>query len=629
MVEGEEPGQKRRTEQDEQAGRKQLQGSTRTSRPELFQGGATTKRQASCSGWPPEGCLVLQLNELDSVWPLQRWSWRRLLYWDDRLPLSFVDQLWSAPETLLSSKGVLLKEDRRCTVVKQNLPTQTNGSPLLGSCASQSLNVASNLSSQHCLDSVFQRVDEHRPPAATKHFTGKPSKDSVDSWPVVIKQHRGKGPLHQALHTLWPTRAARGWRFGRLLRAYGVLTPAPLALLEERVGPLRFTSYLVTQFVEGRLLYELLETPEECSEDFWRGLANQFARLWYSLGRLRLLHRDFKATNFVVDNVGRLWLIDLDGMRRAATPVDFRLGRHTDWQRFFRNFERRPELAEVFRRAVETTHLKMKQQGTCWAQPKTTEWLAGAGVVGEGLHQTKGATVLRRLTDRENWRLDLAHPNGERRVFYLKRHFDHSGSGRSWNRSVERLQPPGPLEAAVTEQLKRSGVPTMNVVAAGIVEKNKRMESFVLSEELTGYTQLDHFLKQRFDKTCTWREPKLRQLIQQVAAVARLFHQAGYNHRDFYCCHFFVREESDGHFDIKLIDLQRVQRRKVNRRRWLVKDLAQLSYSAPKHCIGCKEKMLFIRHYFDVKKLGSAEKQLVRSVLRKHWLMEQKLGPHP
>ncbi len=111
------------------------------------------------------------------------------------------------------------------------------------------------------------------------------------------------------------------------------------------------------------------------------------------------------------------------------------------------------------------------------------------------------------------------------------------------------------------------------------------LESFVLTEELVGFTQLDHFLAKRFaprDRShVTRRDHDLLHLLREVAAVANKFHRLGYNHRDLYCCHFFIKEPRPGEFKVNLIDLQRVEHRRHLRGRWLVKDLAQLAYSAP------------------------------------------------
>ena len=126
----------------------------------------------------------------------------------------------------------------------------------------------------------------------------------------------------------------------------------------------------------------------------------------------------------------------------------------------------------------------------------------------------------------------------------------------------------------------------MDVVAYGEqLLPDGLVESFVLTEELHGYVELDRFLRTRFPAprpgSAAPRDPDLTRLVRQLAALVRRFHQSGFNHRDLYCCHFFLREPSPGQFQIKLIDLQRVQHRRWLRRRWLVKDLAKLAWSAP------------------------------------------------
>ena len=111
-----------------------------------------------------------------------------------------------------------------------------------------------------------------------------------------------------------------------------------------------------------------------------------------------------------------------------------------------------------------------------------------------------------------------------------------------------------------------------------------------------------------------------------MADVASRFHRQGYNHRDLYCCHFFIREPRPGDFDVRLIDLQRVQHRARWRRRWIVKDLAQLAYSAPRERVSRTSRMAFIKAYLGVSKLTTKHKRLIRRVLLKKWLMEWKQG---
>jgi hypothetical protein len=152
-------------------------------------------------------------------------------------------------------------------------------------------------------------------------------------------------------------------------------------------------------------------------------------------------------------------------------------------------------------------------------------------------------------------------------------------------------------------------------------------ESFVITEELEEFDELHHYLRRNFTKNPTRKsERALHGLIREVAGIVRRFHEAGYNHRDLYCRHFFIKEQASGQREIRLIDLQRVQRRRWRRRRWIVKDLAQLAWSAPKACIHCKHKIAFLHEYFGVKKFLPEHKRLIRSVVLKQKIMEWKLG---
>ena len=97
-----------------------------------------------------------------------------------------------------------------------------------------------------------------------------------------------------------------------------------------------------------------------------------------------------------------------------------------------------------------------------------------------------------------------------------------------------------------------------------------------------------------------------------------------------YCCHFLIqRAGRPAQFDIRLIDLQRVQRRRWLRRRWIVKDLAQLAYSAPRDRVGCKEQVALLHHYFGVRKLRRRDKRLIGAVMRKVRVMQRRLGAPP
>ena len=274
--------------------------------------------------------------------------------------------------------------------------------------------------------------------------------------------------------------------------------------------------------------------------------------------------------------------------------------------------------------------------GAMWVNREFRASLDSAGLNRfKSIMATTGGRLLRALPDRENWRLELHAPHGAAQGAYLKKH--HVRDARSWWRAKVGAGPgksAGRVEARNAARLARSGIAAMRLIAYGEkLHADGLLESFVLTEELTGFTQLDHFLRQRFapraERDHRPRDKRLARLLRDVADVAARFHRLGYNHRDLYCCHFFISEPAAAEFKIHLIDLQRVEHRRRRRWRWLVKDLAQLAYSAPRDRVSCTDRMAFVKHYLGVAKLRPQDKRLVRQVLAKQRWMEWSHGKHP
>jgi hypothetical protein len=251
----------------------------------------------------------------------------------------------------------------------------------------------------------------------------------------------------------------------------------------------------------------------------------------------------------------------------------------------------------------------------------------------EAVMSLKRGKRLRKLADRENWYLPPLGQSCEPGL-YLKKH-----RVRSWATCLAALLcrvPPrsaGRVEAENALLLEGLGIPVMRVVGFGErLLAGGCQESFFLSEELVGYHEAQAFIADRFRTSDenSWRHASLRRLITQMAEIARQFHAAGYNHRDFYCCHFLVRETSPAVFDVRLIDLQRVEHRKSNRRRWIVKDLAQLASMAPKIAAntirGLRHRVLFLRQYFGVASLRKVDCTLLEAVASKEAAIRKRAG---
>jgi heptose I phosphotransferase len=294
-----------------------------------------------------------------------------------------------------------------------------------------------------------------------------------------------------------------------------------------------------------------------------------------------------------------------------------------------------PSAVEATATATETGAAGMVPlaDGQMWVAPIFLACLTKAGLnTFEQMMASQSGCLLRTLPDRENWRLEIGQGDA-RQVMYLKRHRERSWLAWLRNRlGLVGLPSAGSIEAHNIARLARHGLASMPLVAYGQRAcRGGVTESLVLTAELTGFTQLDHFLRRRFSASAEalGRDPSLVRLTDAVADVAHRFHAANLNHRDFYCCHFFIREPSPERFDVNLIDLQRVQRRRRFQRRWIVKDLAQLAYSAPRERISATRRLAFMRRYLGVRRLRPADKRLIRRVVAKWRAMERRLGAHP
>jgi tRNA A-37 threonylcarbamoyl transferase component Bud32 len=112
---------------------------------------------------------------------------------------------------------------------------------------------------------------------------------------LLIKRYNLKSLSH-ALGRAWrPSRAWHSWREAHRLQFLGISTPAPLALIEERLGPMRRRAWLVSEFCPGTNLLGHLSADREPSEEVGRAILNLFE----SMHRARISHGDMKATNLL------------------------------------------------------------------------------------------------------------------------------------------------------------------------------------------------------------------------------------------------------------------------------------------------------------------------------------------
>lgn len=156
-------------------------------------------------------------------------------------------------------------------------------------------------------------------------------------------------------------------------------------------------------------------------------------------------------------------------------------------------------------------------------------------------------------------------------------------------------------ELTAIQRLQEHNIATMTAVGFGARGRNPAQQhSFIITEELAPTISLEDYCM----SWCTQPpEPALKwALIARVAQMVGAMHRAGVNHRDCYICHFLLHTDepiTPDAFRLSLIDLHRAQTRQHTPKRWRNKDLAALYFSALDIGLTQRDKLRFLREYFQ------------------------------
>jgi tRNA A-37 threonylcarbamoyl transferase component Bud32 len=145
---------------------------------------------------------------------------------------------------------------------------------------------------------------------------------------IVVKRYNHKGLVHSLRHTIKGSRARRGWLYGHRLGMLNIPTPKPLAYIEQRRGPIVWTSYLATEYIEGKNLYNFLADDSVAEQQRSRAI-KRIEELLDKLDKHRIAHGDLKHSNILI-TAGRPILTDLDAMKVHRWKWTYRIRQRKD-----------------------------------------------------------------------------------------------------------------------------------------------------------------------------------------------------------------------------------------------------------------------------------------------------------
>ena len=149
---------------------------------------------------------------------------------------------------------------------------------------------------------------------------------------VVIKRYNHKGLFHSIRHSIKKSRALRVWLHAQRLGMLGIPTAKPIAYIEKKKGFLIWSSYFLTENIEGINLYDFMRN-EKLPQERRSITIQQLKELLNTLAKHQITHGDLKHSNILITKDGPV-LTDLDAMKIHRFSCSFKIRRTKDLQRF-------------------------------------------------------------------------------------------------------------------------------------------------------------------------------------------------------------------------------------------------------------------------------------------------------
>jgi len=472
------------------------------------------------------------------------------------------------------------------------------------------------------------------------------------------------------------SRSAHEWFALHRARSLGIAVPRPLGIAQRQSGRIIRESILIIEDLpeDTRRLDLLVDRPSATApkeiRSLWQCIAFAIARM-HARG---VVHNGLYAQHIFVgvrDDLPspfkwKVHFLDLEGSEfpprvtlqhrarelatlRATIPPDVLC--HSDWNAFLHDYVAASPASVSFGPLHEATvrqqrslrhHWRVMESLYAWADrnpplppvPLEETSLVVPGHGGErhlihadyrrGLAEAGMTSVLdflyygdvavhiKKRRSIAKLQLNIA---GERQTFFMKRH-----APKTFREMIVELlrtgrtASPGLHECLNVNLLRANRIRTIPVVAAGEeVGTFRPLRSYLLTRQIEDAQPLDAFLR----ATPAPDRRLVREIIGLLALIARRFHATGFHHQDFYLNHVFIHMDEDGRPELILLDLQRVYRPWILRRRWIIKDLGQLNFSGERVGLSRTDRLRFIMTYLNVSTLAVSDKALIRRIVAK------------
>jgi tRNA A-37 threonylcarbamoyl transferase component Bud32 len=169
----------------------------------------------------------------------------------------------------------------------------------------------------------------------------------IDGRALVVKQYINKDWLRQLRRAFRPSRALRSWRIAHAFAAAGIRVPAPVAVVEQKSGPLVRSAWYVSEYTAG---CDLLASWQQRGPS--DGELEALYDLFLLLQHCDISHGDLKATNLLTDGE-HITVIDYDGACEHQRAATLARALAADKQRLLQNWTDQPALQQRLAKVID------------------------------------------------------------------------------------------------------------------------------------------------------------------------------------------------------------------------------------------------------------------------------------
>lgn len=173
---------------------------------------------------------------------------------------------------------------------------------------------------------------------------------NINSNNYVVKRYNTKNKWHFMRRIFQRSRAINCWQMSKVFIQANIQTPNRVAVIQEKIGPLKLRSWFINQLIEGDDLLAYLEHPDLTNNSRAKALIKPIQALFKNLAQNQLSHGDLKATNIIISNTSTtsLVLIDLDAAKQHRKIKSFKRAFQKDQRRFIKNWQNNKLIQDTF-----------------------------------------------------------------------------------------------------------------------------------------------------------------------------------------------------------------------------------------------------------------------------------------